>query len=264
MRKFCCSRSAVVWLAAAGLASASVACMAQDTNRSNLWNGSWKTEASSFHYEGASFSIATDAKGYTVTSGGVAQPAVVCDGKPHSNAGGNDVTCVKTATGYTVTASKGGKPVSKSRVSATATTITRRFDFTSAGEDPYSVTTVAKRVSGGPGVAGVWKPVNFTESKDTGVLGIEVTGDSVAFKETDSPTPVACKLDGTPTKFPLGGTMAVKMIDPHTLKVYYYGDDGTERRENTFVLSLDGKTISETDFTPAPGAAAMILLLHKM
>jgi hypothetical protein len=58
--------------------------------------------------------------------------------------------------------------------------------------------------------------------------------------------------------------MAVKVLDPHTLKVYYSDDSGTLRRENTFVLSLDGKTISETDFTPAPGAAAMTLLLHKM
>jgi hypothetical protein len=57
--------------------------------------------------------------------------------------------------------------------------------------------------------------------------------------------------------------MAVKAIDPHTLKVFYAGDDGKVRRENTFVLSPDGKTISETDFTPAPGSAAMTLLFHK-
>jgi hypothetical protein len=86
----------------------------------------------------------------------------------------------------------------------------------------------------------------------------------VGFKETDSSVPVMCKLDGTPTKTPgLGGTMAVKVIDAHTLKVLYTDDSGTVRRENTFALSLDGNTISETDFTPAPGAAAMTLLFHK-
>jgi len=62
----------------------------------------------------------------------------------------------------------------------------------------------------------------------------------------------------------LGGTMSVKAIDAHTLKVFYSDDSGALRRENTFVLSLDGKMISETDFTPAPGAAAMTLLFHKM
>ena len=247
--------------AAAVMAAPALSCMAQD----NPWNGSWKSEPSSFHYEAATFSIATDAKGYTVTTTGVAGTPVVCDGKPHTNAGGNDVTCVKSATGYTVTTSKDGKPLSKNHVSVVGSTMTRKIDFTPADGAPYSMGFVSKRVSGGPGVAGVWKPTGFSESQDTGVLGITVTGDSVAFKETDSSTPVHCNLDGSPTKVPaLGGTMAVKAIDPHTLKVYYHSDDGTLRRENTFVLSLDGKTISETDFTPAPGAAAMTLLLHKM
>ncbi len=239
-----------------------LSCMAQD---SNPWNGSWKVVPKSFFYEAATFSIATDAKGFTVTTNGVASPEVVCDGKPHTNAAGNDATCVKTATGYTVTASKGGKTLSKNHVSVAGTTMTRKIDYTPEGEAPYSMGFVAKRVSGGPGVAGEWKPTSFSESQDTGVLGIQVTGDSVAFKETDSPTPVVCKLDGTPTKVPaLGGTMAVKVVDPHTLKVFYADDHGTVRRENTFALSLDGKSISETDFTPAPGAAAMTLLFHKM
>ncbi len=242
-------------------AASAAVCSAQE----NPWNGSWKAEAKSFYYEAATFSIATDAKGYTVTTNGVAGPPVVCDGKPHTNAAGNDITCVKTATGYTMTNSKGGKTLSKNHLSVVGGTMTRKIDFTPADGAPYSMGFTAKRVSGGPGVAGVWKPTGFTESQDTGVLGIEVSGDSVAFKETDNPTPINCKLDGTPTKVPvLGGTMAVKALDGHTLKVYYRSDDGTLRRENTFALSLDGKTISETDFTPAPGSAAMTLLFHKM
>ncbi len=236
------------------------ACSAQE----NPWNGSWKAEPSSFHYEAATFSIATDAKGYTVITNGVAGTPVVCDGKPHANAAGNDLTCVKTATGYTVTNAKDGKTLSKNHISVLGSTMTRKIDYTPADGAPYSMGFTAKRVSGGPGVAGVWKPSGFTESQDTGVLGIQVTGDSIAFKETDSDTPVSCKLDGTPTKVPtLGGTMAVKVLDEHTLKVFYTGDDGKVRRENTFVLSLDGKSISETDFTPAPGSAAMTLLFHK-
>jgi hypothetical protein len=246
--------------ALACLAATAAVCSAQD----NPWNGSWKAEPDSFHYEATTVSIATDAKGYTVTSSGVAGTPVVCDGKPHTNAAGNDITCVKTATGYTVTAAKGGKVLSKNRVSVVGSTMTRKIDYTPAEGAPYSMSFTSKRVSGGPGVAGVWKPTGFTESQDTGVLGIQVSGDSIAFKETDNDTPVNCKLDGTPTKVPvLGGGMAVKVLDPHTLKVFYTGDDGKVRRENTFVLSLDGKTISETDFTPAPGSAAMTLLFHK-
>ena len=244
------------------LGATAAVCSAQDTNP---WNGSWKAEPKSFYYEAATFSIATDAKGYTVSTNGVAGNPVVCDGKPHTNAAGNDLTCVKTATGYTVTNSKGGKTLSKNHLSVVGGTMTRKIDYTPADGAPYSMGFTSKRVSGGPGIAGVWKPTGFTESQDTGVLGIQVSGDSVAFKETDNDTPVNCKLDGSPTKVPtLGGTMSVKVLDAHTLKVYYAGDDGKLRRENTFVLSLDGKTISETDFTPAPGAAAMTLVFEKM
>jgi len=247
------------------MAAGVVGCVAQEANPSNPWNGSWKVVPGSFYYEAATFSIATSATGYTVTSGGVTQTPMVCDGKPHTNAAGNDVTCVKTPTGYTVTTSKDGKPISKNHVGVVGATMTRKIDFTPADDAPYSMTFTSKRVSGGPGVAGVWEPKSFTESQDTGVLGIQVTGGSVAFKETDSSTPVVCSLDGSPTKVPvLGGTMSVKAIDAHTLKVFYRDDSGALRRENTFVLSLDGKAISETDFTPAPGAAAMTLLFHKM
>ena len=52
--------------------------------------------------------------------------------------------------------------------------------------------------------------------------------------------------------------MSVKQIDPHTLKVTY-SSDGKVRRENTFVLSADGKTITETDVTPDPSPSTMSL-----
>jgi hypothetical protein len=58
--------------------------------------------------------------------------------------------------------------------------------------------------------------------------------------------------------------MAVKLADPHTLKVTYKGDDGKVRRENTFALSEDGATIIETDVTPAPSLSTMVVVLHKM
>jgi hypothetical protein len=57
--------------------------------------------------------------------------------------------------------------------------------------------------------------------------------------------------------------MSVKLADPHTLKVTYKGDDGKVRRENTFVLSPDGHSITETDVTPAPAPSTMSLVFHK-
>jgi hypothetical protein len=215
---------------------------------------------------GATFSVATDADGYTVTRGGQALPKVVCDGTAHQSTDGTAVTCTKSADGYAITASKDDKPIRKATISISGDGKTRtvKSEIFPADGELYTMTTISRRVSGGPGPAGEWKEVTFSSSQDSGVLSIAVNGDTVDFKETDSPKPIACKLDGTETKFPDGGSMSVKLADPHTLKVTYKGGDGKVRRENTFALSGDGTTITETDVTPAPSPSTMSVVLHKM
>jgi hypothetical protein len=52
------------------------------------------------------------------------------------------------------------------------------------------------------------------------------------------------------------------LADPNTLKVTYSADDKVQR-ENTFVLSPDGRSIQETDVTPSPSPSSMSLTLHK-
>jgi len=221
-------------------------------------------DPSSLKYDGPTFSVAADADGYTVTRGGTAMPKTICDGKAHQTPDGM-VTCTKASTGYEISVAKDGKTIRKATASLSADGKTRTVKSTVFPSDgqPYSVTTTSERQSGGPGYSGVWKEVSFTESRETGVLKIKVTGDSISFQETDTPKPVECKLDGTPTKISDTGTVSIKKADAHTLKVTY-SSDGKVRRENTFVLSADGKSISETDVTPAPSASKMSQTLHKM
>ena len=243
------------------LGTASQYCSAQ----ASPWDGAWKMDRSSLKYVGATFSVTTAVDGYTVTRGGVAQPKVVCDGKAHSTPAGM-VTCMKAGTGYAITTTKDGKTIRKTTVSLSADgkkqmRATERFP--SDGK-PYTITSTAERLSGGPGVSGVWREIDFQETQDTGVMHIKVMGDSISFQETDTPTPMVCKLDGTPTKIPDQGSISVKKADAHTLKVTYNDTDGKPARENTFVLSADGKSISETDITPAPSPSKMTATLHKM
>ncbi|MGB6194650.1 MAG: hypothetical protein WBF42_19455, partial [Terracidiphilus sp.] len=231
----------------------------------NPWNGSWKMDASSLKYAGPTFSVKTDAGGYTVTREGAAGPRTVCDGKPHTTPNGAE-TCTKTATGYMASVSENGKVILKADVSVSTDGKTRtvKAERFPSDDKPFTITTTSKRVSGGPGMDGVWREVKFVESRETGVLTIKVTGDSVAFKETDNDKPVLCKLDGTPTKVEEDGTtMSVKRVDSHTLTVTYAGKDGKARRHNTFVLSPDGKSITETDMTPAPSPSKMTVMFHK-
>jgi hypothetical protein len=234
--------------------------MAQDSP----WNGSWTMDRSTLKYDGPTVSIATDADGYTVTRGGKASPKVVCDGKPNPPDDGTVATCTKTGTGYALTNRRDGKQVSKVKVeiSPDGNKSTRTVEVFPPDQSPFTITLVSKRISGGGGAPVVWKETSFNESQETGVLTILVKGDSVDFKETDGDKPVTCKLDGTATTFPGGRTMSVKREGPRTLKVTY-SDHGKVTRENTFVLSANGKTITETDVTPAPSPSTMSVQFHK-
>lgn len=240
-----------------------ISCSAQG----NPWNGSWKLDPATVKYDGPTFTMTTDADGYVVTRQGKAGPKTVCDGKPHKDADdGAMVTCSKAGTGYVLDISNNGKRTNKitTRLSADGNMMIRRNEiFPDDGSKPYTLSNDAKRVSGGPGMNGEWKVVTFKESQDKGILSIHVEGDNIAFKETDNDKPVMCKLNGTPNKF-MGGTMAVKTEGDHTLKVIYTGDNGKVRRDNTFELSPDGKTLIETDLTPNPSPSKMSMQFHKM
>jgi len=236
-------------------------CVAQ----ANPWNGSWKAEPSSYKYDGPTFSVATDAEGFTMTRGGKAQPKIVCDGKPQKT-DDTMTTCTKAGSGYTITTTKGGKTTRKATISVSADgkTRTSKQEVFPPDGPMFTMTAVSTRVSGGPGLAGEWKEIKNTSSDDKGVLTIAVKGDMIDFKETDAPKPTSAKLDGTPVKFPLGGSMSVKLADDHTLHVTYTDDKGVVRRNNTFALSADGKSITETDVTPAPSVSKMVVVLKKM
>lgn len=234
--------------------------MAQD----NPWNGSWKMDRSTLKYNGPTVSIATDADGYTVTRGGKTSPKVVCDGKPNPPDKGTVTTCTKTPTGYALANTRDGKPSSnvKVEISTDGKTLTRKAEIFPAGGSPFTISFVSKRVSGGDGAPVVWKEVSFDESDETGVLTIQVNGDSIDVKETDAPKPFTAKLDGTPVTVSGTRTVSAKLDGPRTLKITY-SDHGEVQRVNTFVLSPNGKIVKETDITPAPLPSTMSVLFHK-
>lgn len=256
-------RAGLFVLASAMFAGSALPCVAQD----NPWNGSWKVDPAASHFEGAVYTFTTDANGFSIMDGGKEVSKAECLGKPMTNPSGTVTTCTKVGKGYSLTTTRDGKPTSVVTmiVSPSGKKLTRSAHYTPAGEEPYTMSFTYDRVgSGGMGVAGDWREAGFSESQDTGILKIMVTGDSVAFQETDSPKPMVCKLDGTPTVTQGTSTMSVTLVDPHTLKVRYMNKDKAVIRENTFALSLDGKTISETDFTADPTPSAQTQLLHKM
>lgn len=240
-----------------------LSCVAQN----NAWNGSWKLDRSTLKYDGPTFTVATDADGYTITRDGKASPKVICNGQPNAPVNGTVTTCTKTSTGYDLVRTRDGKQVSTSKIehSPDGNSVTQTVNITPPDGSPYTMTFTSKKVSGGNGESGdptTWKEVSFSESQDTGILTIAVHGDSVDFKETDNDKPITCKLDGTETNVGGKRTMSVKQDGPNTLKVTYR-NNGEIARENTFVLSADGQSIEETDVTPAPAQSTMTVTLRK-
>jgi hypothetical protein len=235
-------------------------CVAQDNNP---WNGSWKIDRSTLKFDGPIVFIAADDDGYTVTHGGTASPKVICNGKPDVQPDGTTTTCKKVGNAYQLETTRDGKPVSKGKaeLSADGKTLTRTINITPPDRSPFTMTTTSKKLSGGAGFSGTWKETAFHESQDKGILTIQFHGDSVDFKETDNDKPITCKLDGTPVSMSMQ-SMSVKPDGPRTLKVTY-SYNGKVVRENTFVLSEDGKTIHETDITPAPSPSKMSVMFHK-
>jgi hypothetical protein len=235
-------------------------CLAQQ----DPWNGSWKMDRSTFKYDGPTFYLATDDDGFTFTSGGGPGQKIVCDGKPDQHPNGSTTTCRQSAAGYELENTRDGKPMSKETIelSPDGKTVTRSHEVMAPGVTPYTVTATSTRVSGGPGLSGTWKESAIRTSRDTGVLAIQINGDSVDFKETDDDKPVTCKLDGSPTTISGTETMTVKQDGPRTLRVTY-SNNGKVARENTLILSSDGKTVTETDITPAPWPSTMSVMFHR-
>ena len=139
------------------------------------------------------------------------------------------MTCTKNGTGYDLENTRDGKTVSKVKVetSPDGKKLTQTVNVMPPEGDPYTITVLSKKVSGGNGAPVVWKETSFTESQDTGILTIKVNGDSVDFKETDNDKPITLKLDGTPEKFGRG-TISIKQDGPRTLE----GDLCRQRRKN--------------------------------
>lgn len=240
------------------LVALALPCVAQQ----NPWNGFWKEDLSTFKYDGPTFSIATDTDGFTITRSGTPAVKIVCDGTPKAHPNGSATTCNKSAAGYELVNTRDGKQTSKETIgiSPDGKKITRTSDFKSPGGAPNFATATSKRISGGPGLSGTWKETAVHESWNTGVLGIQINGDSVEFKETDD-KPITCKL-GSPTT--ILGTQMITMTqdDPLTLKATY-SNNGKVTRVNTFVLSSDGKTVTETDITPAPWVSTLSVMFHR-
>jgi hypothetical protein len=229
----------------------SVPCVAQD----NPWNGSWKLDKSTVKFDGPIISVATKGNSFIVSRYGRLAPNHICDGQPRKQDDGRGTTCITTGTGYviiTAATADGKQPELKETVSFSENgkSMTLVDDTTRQGK-PVHTQYVSKRVSGGPGIGGVWKQVTPNESPtDPGILEINAQGTSVVFTRSDGTKPMTYTLDGLPTN--IGGQRTAEARMDGSMLTVTDRNDGKVTQETTYVLSKDGHTIKEKAVTPEP------------
>ena len=110
-------------------------------------------------------------------------------------------------------------------------------------------TMTFQRVSGGPGLAGTWKAAKMA-STTAGILEIAVKGaDGIVLKFLDQNATCDGKFDGKPHPatgpiFPAGWTCTFSKNTANGFAVAF-NKDGKPMYSSTFVVSADGKTLTE-------------------
>ena len=239
------------------LAAVNLCCSAQ----TNLFHGSWKLDPASKKFDGTNFTMASDATSFTTTTAPNHPSKTVCDGQPRPDPSGTPATCRKSGSGYTIDTDK---PESHDTISLSpdGNTLTHHIEYVASDGKRGTIIQTSKRVSGGPGIDGEWHPIGFDILPDPGIVTIAIDGDTVQFKESNQDKPTTYKLDQTEVSSPDGSAGSAKLVDPHTFKMTY-SRNGIMTQENTFVVSDDGKTLTETDISPEPNRSTFSAVYHK-
>lgn len=113
--------------------------------------------------------------------------------------------------------------------------------------------TVRNRKSGSKGIVGEWVNAKVTPSEPE-VMTTRVDGDMFHMQQQHAKTSIDAKLDGTDSKVvgpmvPVGAIASYKSLGPHKLQ-YTFKLSGKAMVEGTLALSPDGKTLTDTSWSP--------------
>lgn len=219
------------------------------------WSGTWKENLAKDKLTGDTVTITAKGAGYHFTNGPVSYD-FACDGKPYNTFANNTLTCTSTSDGgFDLTTTANGKVTSKSHRSFSPDGKQMTMKMTNYQEDGTTTNTVLvrNRKSGSKGLVGEWVDSKVTPSEPD-VITIKVDGDKFHMQGQHAKTSIDAKLDGTDTKVvgpmvPTGATAAYKTVSSHKLQ-YAFKVGGKAMSEGTLTLSPDGKTLTDTSWSP--------------
>ena len=240
---------------AAGLAvAAAVPCMAFDSE----FNGTWKQE---IKLTGESFTITESAGKMHYSNGSTISYDFTCDGKEYTviadtmNAG-HTSTCKKNSactlsgaagcsSSYEITNEIKGDPLSltTSEISADGKTLTAVSLDENPDESLVNTINVYTRLSGGPGLAGKWKYVEFTSSAPR-EFTISMTQDEIGWTLAALKQMLSGKMDGKP----------IAMAGPRVPDGLTYSFQRVNRWKISYEIKLKDKTMVEGELLVSPDA----------
>lgn len=252
-------------LVAAILAGAAVPVLAL----ASPFDGTWKLDLAKSKFTGDTMTYTKTATGYHFSNGSTFSFNFADDGKDYTTVPTRTVAWTKAADGgWDVVAKANGKVMSKAHrtLSADGKTMTSTYvEYRPDGTTVHESDTYT-RVSGAKGLAGQWKDTKVQASNDTieiktGAGGhFELT--NPGFKET-----ISGRLDGSPS------AMKGPTVPPGATATYKAAGDrkwttsislgGKTYGEGEMTVSADGKTLTDTDWSPGKRSEASVAVYVK-
>ena len=243
-----------ICVAAGVAAGAAVPCMAFDSE----FSGTWKLE---LRLTGESFTITESAGKMHYRNGSTISYDFTCDGKQYTvNAdtvnAGHTSTCTKNSactlngaagcsSSYEIANDIKGDPLSltTSEISLDGKTLTMVSSDFNPDESLVSTINTYTRLSGGPGLAGQWKYVEFTSSPPK-EFTISITQDQIGWTVAALKQMLSGKTDGKP----------IAMTGPRLPDGLTYSFQWVNRWKISYEIKLKDKTMTEGELLVSPDA----------
>jgi hypothetical protein len=234
------------------------------------FDGAWKLDTAKSHYAGETFSYTKTAKGFRYSNGGTISYEFAADGKDYPTIESRSTAWSKAADGgFDTVVRANDQVISKGHrtISPDGATLTGDFTYYRPDGSTETERDVAKRLSGGPGLAGRWQAVKVKLQADSTVTISTSADGRFEYRCQQCQEVIAGRLDGSPSSvtgptIPPGAEASYKAVGPRkwawTLslkdKVYVKG---------TLSVSADGATLTDTSWVPGKEAEASVAVYTK-
>jgi hypothetical protein len=221
--------------------------------------GTWKMNVDKSHLSGETYSYTPTATGFQYSNGSTVKFDFALDGKDYVVIPGRTVSWTKSGdntwdsvykTGNGTVISKVHRVLSADGKTMTAVITEYRPDGTTTKQ-----TDLRERVSGGPGLAGMWKDAKVSRQESTTMIISVPSGGHIKFEIPEEKESFEAPTDGTPSsavkgpRIPEGVTVSYRQTAPNKLEWSYANKSG-ELVRGVDTVAADGKSLTSASWAP--------------